>query len=391
MRARKLQFFGIAKDENAVALTEFAIVIPIVLLFFFAMLQYFSIVQASQLGNYAAYVAARVYAVRASIDANDAKDKAETAAAMALAPIARPVPGEFGGPSFGSGLGGVFNTFLGSKAGNFAAGYVMAKYVRLNSSLLGGGVTVTNEGSPKQVNVTINYPQPIYVPGLAEMWNLVTGDKIYLSMKSLRQGLGGIPGTLLPVYETMDQAQQLDQLLAQYDPGLAGSISSFVSSIPVVLLPYINVQSKCSIGYSDWGSKDPDYRPRKPASGDESDNSGGTDNPDVTGAQDKVNKANQDRKNYEDAVPDAKQKCNDMCNAKADLAAAHQRDDPVLNDPKASADAKSKAQADLNKYQSAYDAAVSANDAAQAKLESARQAVQDDTGQSMPSVPCNCP
>ena len=391
MRARKLQLVGVVKDENAVALTEFAIVMPIVLLFFLAMLQYFAIVQASQLGNYAAYVAARVYAVRASIDANDAKDKAETAAAMVLAPIARPVPGEFGGPSYGSIFGGVLNTILGNKFGNFAAGYVMAKYVRLNSDLLGGGVTAKVEGTPKQVNVTINYPQPIYIPGLAELWNLVTGDRIYLSMKPLRQGLGGIPSIILPVYETLDQAQQLEQLIAQYDPGLAGSLSSFVSSIPVVMLPYINIQSKCSIGYSDWGSKDPDYRPRKPSTGNESDSSGTTTNSDVTGAQQKVEKTDQDRKTYESAVADAKAKCNSMCQAKQDLAAAHGRDDPVLNNPKASVADKAKAQADLNKYQAAYDAAASANATSQSNFESARQAVESDTGQSLNSMPCNCP
>ncbi len=47
-------------DDGGQALTEFVIVIPIVLLFFFAMVQYFSIVQATQLENYAAFVAARV-------------------------------------------------------------------------------------------------------------------------------------------------------------------------------------------------------------------------------------------------------------------------------------------------------------------------------------------
>jgi len=282
------------------------------------------------------------------------------------------------------------NTFLGSKLGNFAAGYAMAKYVRFNSSLLGGSVNCSSSGSPKQVDVTINYPQPIFMPGFAEMWNFVTGDKIYYGMKSLRQGLGGIPGKLLPVYETMDQAPKYEDMLAKYDPGLAGSISSFVSSIPVVMLPYINVQSKCSTGYSDWGSKDPDYRPRMPASGDESDSSGKTDNPDVNNAGDKAEKTKKDQEDYKAAVPDAKDKCTKLCAAQNNLSAAHGRDDPIINDPNAKAEDKAKAQADLQKYVDAHNAAVSANTAAQNKLESSRSAVQQDTGQSMPSVPCGC-
>src|SRR5690349_14598657 len=215
MRARRLQFLGLLKDEYAVALTEFAIVIPIVLLFFFALLQYFSVAQASQMANYAAFVAARVYAVRASIDPDDAKDKAVTAAAMAMAPVARPVPGEFGGPSVGSDFGTFLNPVLGSKAGNFLLGYAMAKYVRFNSDLLGGSVNAQVQGDPKQVDVTINYPQPIYLPGLMEMWNFVMGDRIYQSMRPLRQGLGGIPGKVLPVYEAADQAQSLQNALNQ--------------------------------------------------------------------------------------------------------------------------------------------------------------------------------
>ena len=75
MKQRTLQW-NVVKDDGGQAMTEFVIVIPIILLFFFAMLQYFANVQASQLANYAAFVSARVYAVRASIDANDANDKA---------------------------------------------------------------------------------------------------------------------------------------------------------------------------------------------------------------------------------------------------------------------------------------------------------------------------
>ncbi len=58
---RRLEKTGFFQDERGVALTEFVIVFPVVMLLFLAMLQYSEIVQAAQLGNYAAYVAARSY------------------------------------------------------------------------------------------------------------------------------------------------------------------------------------------------------------------------------------------------------------------------------------------------------------------------------------------
>jgi len=309
MKQRPLQW-NVFRDDGGQALTEFVIVIPIILLLFFAMLQYFAVVQAAQLGNYAAFCAARVYAVRASVDANDAQDKAETAAALVLAPIARPVPGEIGGATgLSSVVGGAMNglqSILGNNFANFLTGYAMAKYVRLNSSLLGGSVTITKQGTPTQVDVTINYPQPVFIPGLAGLWNFVTGDKIYYSMKSLRQGLSGVPSYILPVYETADQAQQLAQLLAQFDPSAASSISSIASSLPTVMLPYINVQSKCSIGYSGWSGA-----PRLP---DDTDDTSGTDT-NLSNTAQNVQDYQKANSNYTNAVNAAKIDCQSVTQA----------------------------------------------------------------------------
>ncbi len=387
MKQRTLQW-NVVKDDGGQAMTEFVIVIPIILMFFFAMLQYFADVQASQLGNYAAYVAARVYAVDNSVDASGSQGEAEKAAAMALAPIARPVPGEIGGPtSVGSDIGGVLNTVLGSGLGNYVAGYAMAKYVRLNSSILGGSVIVTNEGSPMQVDVTINYPQPVFIPGLAGMWNFVTGDKIYYSMKPLRQGLSGIPSYVLPVYETADQAQQFSQLLAQYDSGAASSISSIVSSIPVVMLPYINIQSKCSMGYANWQKYD--GGPRLPPTGSDSDSTGTST--DGQAAQQKLEQSQKDEEAYKTAVADAKTKCNTYCNAQTDLNNAHGRDDATI----AKGNTKDnpgyqQAVDDLAKFQKARDDAYNANNQAQTTLTQDQQAVENDTGQSINPMPCSC-
>lgn len=228
---RKLHSEGIIKDDKGVALTEFVIVIPIVLLFFFAVLQYFDVVRASQLGNYAAYVASRSYAVHAAVDGDAAaQSMAKKAACMALAPIARAVPGELGTP-FNFDLASVGLNFLqgmfGKYGGSYADGYGSAQYIRLfgNKNFI-----ITPPGKnddPKVVKVEINYPQPIYLPGLKEMWNLVAGEDIVTQLDPLAAG-------------TDVWAHKLNTF---------GKINTF---------PYINVRSKCAMGYEDWSGKQKD-------------------------------------------------------------------------------------------------------------------------------------
>lgn len=253
---------GIVRDERAQSLTECAIAIPIILLMFFAMLQYVAIVQAYQLGNYAAYAAARSYAVHAALSIHEtgddgrAQDYAKTAAAMALAPIARLMPGE--AEFLGSDLAGISLTEgesgLLSLSEKLVQGFIVAKYLRLNSSLLGGGISVQTSGSPKQVDVEINYPQPIYVPGLAELWNYVVGDKIFTSMKPLREGLGGIPKAYGEYQVKREELGSLD-------------IPDFLEPY-IGFCPHINIRSKCSIGYEEWGDIE-SYRPRFPGTVDD--------------------------------------------------------------------------------------------------------------------------
>jgi Flp pilus assembly protein TadG len=324
MKRRTLQW-NVAGDDGGQALTEFVIVIPIVLLFFFVMVQYFSIVQASQLGDYAAFVAARVYAVSGH-DANP-QDEAQTAAALVLAPIARPVLGEIGGnTAIGSLADSVESTFssiagsstLGMDIYDFASGYAMAKYVRLNPNILGGSVTITNEGTPSQVNVTINYPQPIFMPGLAGLWNFVNGSNIYASMARLAQGLQGIAGTLLPLYGGSGPLQNFQQELSQFDPGASSSLSSLISSLPVVLLPYVNIQSKCSIGYSGWSGV-----PRLPNK--VTDISGSDTN--LSNTAQNVQNYQKANENYTNAVKAAKADCQAVTNACGKIAA----DNAVIN------------------------------------------------------------
>lgn len=230
---RRLQSDGILKDDKGVALTEFVIVIPIVLLLFFSVLQYFDVVRASQLGNYAAYVAARSYAVHAAVDGDAAAQvMAKKAACLALAPIARAVPGELGTPlQYDPAAIGLnfLQSLFGKYAGSYIDGYFSAQAIRLSGSH-NFKLAPPGKNNPKVVKVEINYPQPIYLPGLKEMWNLVGGEGVWSYAPS------------------QDIVTELDPLAAGTDVwahklDLFGKINTF---------PYVNVRSKCTMGYEDW-------------------------------------------------------------------------------------------------------------------------------------------
>ncbi len=301
---------GIVKDDRAQSLTEFAVVIPIVLLLFFAMLQYVAIVQAYQVGNYAAYVAARSYAVHAALSIHEtgddarAKDFATSAAAMALAPIARLMPGEF------TALGYDPTEFelTGSHVEKLIKGYLVAKNLRLNSSLLGGGISIQTSGSPKQVDVEINYPQPIYVPGLVELWNLVGGRKIFTGLENMREGLEGMPKT----YGEYQMLREQGQSLVGFD--IPDVLDEYLS-----MCPHVNIRSKCSIGYAEWGAVET-FRPRLPNT---------VDAEEVTdpALEEQAKEMDQLRKDLEEAEKRADKECGDYKNAKSARIAAQTKVD----------------------------------------------------------------
>lgn len=227
---------GLAANDKAQALAEFVLVVPVMILVFLLIIQHLIIVQASLVGNYAAYAACRVYAVRASIDADDAREKALMTAALVYAPVSRMMPGEIGPPA------GSPNSYLPASAQGaldtvapvgFAAalaeGYVVARYVRLNESVSGGNVKIGSAGSPEEVTVEINYAQPVLIPGLAELWKLTGAGR-------------DIVDDLSPISERLDGSSVA---------GLAG------------LYPSIIVGSKCAMGKEDWGSDAEKYRPRR--------------------------------------------------------------------------------------------------------------------------------
>lgn len=174
-----LKIRRLGADERAQAMTEFVIVIPLVLFLFFAMLQTMMMAKASQLSNYAAFAAARSYATSFSKffgeteDGNEAHDKAleraKNTALLVMAPISHAQAGEalpLWRPMRNNvkGMPQVVQQFYG-----LAEGYVTAMIFRMK------GFTLNLSGGaddPKSVvKVSFDYVMPISIPGFAEMWN----------------------------------------------------------------------------------------------------------------------------------------------------------------------------------------------------------------------------
>jgi hypothetical protein len=251
---RKLQFLGVIGDQRAIALTEFAIVIPVILFFFLVLIQYVVIVQTAQLCNYAAYVAARSYAVHAKNPAEGpsvATDLATNAAALALAPVARMVPGEFFGINVN--LPSELPNFPGSNVGNIWIGWQTA-LVRLQDI---GSISISpDSGNSQLVDVEIDYPQPIFIPGLAELWSIMGGEKgIHTSLSNLSGG----------TLQAGQEAAQAYELYQAYNYKKTGTY--IVATGTGFILPYITIKAKCTMACENWGSE-ADYRPRIYQEGD---------------------------------------------------------------------------------------------------------------------------
>src|ERR1700733_3658553 len=232
---KRLEHERLIRDDRAVALTECAIIMPVVLLFFLAILQYFEFVRDSQMVNYAAYVAARTYAVQAAVNPSGASYDANKAAVMALAPISDNlsliglIPGAGGAMS---GISSFFSTLSSAVpgAGNYVTGLASAE-----ASLYGNFTCVSNgvpgNSSLGEVNVTINYPQVINIAGFAGLWGITGGN--------------GIWGTIgLGQYAFNYQMYQLANGLTTIDKAI-----SFIPGTGVV-----NIPGECTLEYETWGS-----------------------------------------------------------------------------------------------------------------------------------------
>ena len=347
-------------------MTEFVIVIPIILLLFFAMLQYFAIVQASQLANYAAFVSARVYAVRASVDSTNAQNDAVLAASMVMAPVANPVPGEI--PLLGSALNTGTSTLSQYLPGatKYFEGLAFAYFLRFR--VLGGSVSNSVNGS--QVDCAINYPQPIFMPGLREMWNFISKDKtktVNTDTASLEAGLGGL---IKDQAEVVNLQNEANSAVTEFNSLLGTSLSLPQINLQY-LLPYVNVQAKCSLGYSGWSGS-----PRLP---DDTTDTSGTDT-NLAGLQGLIKQTQQDQNSYSNACQAAQQKCLAISNACAKVQQDKQiiaNNSPPQNTVQSNLVAQYTAKLN-NTDQPAYSAAQSAYPPTKANVKSTADAVNAD-------------
>lgn len=198
-------------DEKGQALVEFAIVIPIILLAFCTLIQFCLIARTTHLGHYAAFMAARTYAVRSSWDKH-AREAAKKAAALAYAPLSKPtrveadlLEGSVGGVF--PGIGGIQGKYLE----NFWEGLLTAYSVRLNPAVGGGSLGVVTAGEPRQVNIELNCAYPLAVPGLSGLWPR-----------------GGMRRDISPLAEGLKSQG---------------------------IYPVINITTKCALGEERWSGK----------------------------------------------------------------------------------------------------------------------------------------
>ena len=159
-----------------------------------------------------------------------------------------------------------------------------------------------------------------------------------------------------------------------------------IKALQVPVTPYVDVHGKCTIGYSDWGSKDPEYRPRKPDTVTDV----GSDPADVAKMNQATDSANA-AKQYNADLKAAENACNDLCTAKTDLTRAQANQVAVNNDPNSTATDKANAQTAVDVAQGAVNSAQGAYDTAHGKMETSRQAVETATGQSQQDFNCSCP
>ncbi len=320
-------------------MTEFVIVFPVILFFFAVMVQILLIAQAAHLGNYAAYAAARVYAVRVSWDSN-AETLAKKAAALAYAPVSALIPGEvFGLGSPSSLLSGVGSSTLSSLA-SIMEGFGMAYFVRLNSA--GGGeveIGRSGSGSTEQVDVKLTYACPVWVPGLKELWQLATTERS----------------------EELD-FDKMENDLAPLAPG--GGLLSFVSPYA-----YIGIKSKCSMGYEGWSGT-----PRERQTVDE----GSMADPSL---QQHAQNVQQAREALEAAIDNEVQQYNEWQAAEAALATEQAEYDAVMANPSSSAAEKAAAQAELDAAKAKRDQEKAEYESAKANREAKQQALEDLMGE----------
>jgi hypothetical protein len=191
-------------------------------------------------------------------------------------------------------------------------GYACALW-RLNNSSWGGGggVSISNSGSglTEEVDVTVQYPQPMFIPGMASMWNFVAGDTFSTSISPLGKGLGGIAGMSASALNDYNSVSSELSGLGFNMPALPPQLS---------MESYVNVQSKCAIGYESWGSNTT-WRPRIENTVTDAGTDPSTSSQLSNASQDATN-ASQASSAYSNALQQVTQDCNNLSNAVNQLA-----------------------------------------------------------------------
>lgn len=199
------------RDERAQTITEFAVIIPLVLFMFLAMIQYVMAAQTAQAGNYAAYAASRAYCVNVQ-GGSQAARKAQIAAAMAYAPLSTPFNGEWTARSVGNPLGaaralltsvsGVTQPYadriLAMQDSKVSLGAARVIYGAPEPAMdltmawgrlgfLCGGLEV-HQPPPKtednkttrlfQNTIVLTYRLPLWIAGFREMWNYMRWGRL---------------------------------------------------------------------------------------------------------------------------------------------------------------------------------------------------------------------
>jgi hypothetical protein len=178
------------RDCRAQAITEFVLIIPIVLLMFLAAIQTMVVARCAQMCNYAAFAAARSFATgHAKFERDGAADpyaearkRAHLVACMAVAPVSKATRPPTTG--FSEAPDGIFNLELtpsGALAGTsvpnhlrqqILEGFVVALTMRVHDfSVEPAPAALETSSSKEEVTVSFRYMVPVTLPGLMEIWN----------------------------------------------------------------------------------------------------------------------------------------------------------------------------------------------------------------------------
>lgn len=265
---------GFGKDEKAQALTEFVIVIPVVLLTFFAAIQTMVIAQCSQQVNYAAFIAARSYATsywelyqdknKNHTNADKAAQKrARNAATLVMAPVSH--------AQFGEGLP-MWNAIRGTFDGlpeivenlyGLGEGYVVAYVYRMkikDSKIIAS--TPSNKNDPKGIlRAEFDYLCPISIPGLSELWMFFYRKKPdatgtisqhyelgapFVDAGGVSKAINSVQNLLVAIAKFVPEAHNLNLQIDDFTQKLHNTVGFLGAPMN------IRITGKCAMGFEPW-------------------------------------------------------------------------------------------------------------------------------------------